>query len=161
MIYTGIYKFKNITGNMTINIISSLETVILIQINFTWIFNIACQEEMVLEGLHSSSFLDLCVRKNESRYFIQHRNFISNACTLNTELWVFLFVLISGWQGLISPISPSTFVSTSDLHCISRTRSKGWNQNHACTSAVQHPSLGFCCLSVSESTKMAHFKSET
>lgn len=86
MIYTGNDKFKNIIRNTAINIISSLETVTLIRINFTSIFNIACQEEIVLEGLHSSSFLDLCVSKNKRCYFIQHRNFISNACALNTEL---------------------------------------------------------------------------
>lgn len=165
MTHTGNYKFKNITRNMSINIISSVGTVILMQINFTWNFNIVCQEEMVLEGLHSSSFLDLCVSKTKSRYFVQHRNFISNACTLNTLLWVFLGQSIEireiRWQGLFSPTCPSISVSTFVLHSISRTRSKGWNLNHACTSAIQLPSLSFCCLSVSESTKMAHFKPET
>lgn len=107
---------------------------------------------MFLKGLHSSSFLEL--RKNKRCYFIQLRNFISNACIFKCTALNFSISLMSlpgqirqQWLN-ISSISLSTSVSTFDLYGISRTRNKGWNLKLACTSAIQFLSLGFCHWSV-------------
>lgn len=118
---------------------------------------------MFLKRLHLPSFLDICVSKNKRHYFIQHRNFFSNACIFECTALTFSisFMSFPGHPNKVTVAQQftnlSTSVSTLDLYALSRSRSKGWNLNPTCTAAVQFPSLSFCCWSALQNPPQWHF----